>query len=115
MMKNRSSGASCRAMPNNNGMILQSFNLEEQKNIKDYYVQLLTEVLFGAVKPKLSKKSVENVIEKLPEIIFEWQYMETFLKEKGFNFKDKLVCSYSGANGLKEFLQNVNEMTSKFA
>ena len=59
----------------------------EPIDLKKLYTLILTQVLFPNHKPKLTTQRVSKLVDKLPSILFEWQYMEPLLKEHNFNFK----------------------------
>lgn len=64
---------------------------------------MLTQVLYENAKPKVSHAKVLNLVGKLPEIMFEWQYMESTLKQHSYNFKDKKLTDFSKvANDMAE-------------
>jgi len=59
---------------------------------------------------------MEYIIGKLPEICCEWQYAETILKEKGFDFKDKSIAYFAPSHkNLEEFVTNLQDSVDQIA
>ena len=52
-------------------------------------------------------KDIRHIVLKLPELIKEWKYLESILKERGFDFADAPMCQVLEPESLQTYILNM--------
>jgi hypothetical protein len=56
-------------------------------------VAIINDFYFGGEDNKAKLAKIEKVVAKIGDLVTEWQYIEPFIVEKGFQFPDKSFLS----------------------